>query len=104
VKKIQIAAGAHAKHAEISDGCIDLMLIPKADRGDLMSAMLSFETGEFATQKCVRYEKVLAFELEPDLTASNQAPLAIDGERLVARKITVENHNAFIDVFYDFGD
>jgi len=104
LKKIQIAPGPHAKDAELSDGCLDLILIPRVDRSDLMSAMLDFDSGKFADQKGVQYKKVLAFTLEPDLTQKIQAPIGVDGERLTATKISVQSHQAMVEVFYDFGD
>jgi len=101
IPKVLISPGALAKHAVINDGCIDLIFCDNVGRLNLLLLLTGIEDGKAADLPFVKYLKVKAFKLEPDIS-HRAAPIAIDGEKSNNLPVQVEVHKALCKIFYDW--
>lgn len=74
-----------APFSHLSDGLIDLFIIKKCTRSQLLSVFADLETGAFVnsalfnTGELIEYHKVQAFSIEP--LGSNKGVFGLDGEK-----------------------
>lgn len=88
-----------APEAKFNDGCIDLIILRKASRKELLSILLALEKGEHINHPLVEYKKVKSFVVESIGTDKDHLMFGVDGELTVSDYIQVEAHKEILNLF-----
>lgn len=88
-----------APHAVHSDGLMDLIIVRKASRSDLLKILLGLEKGTHIQNDLVEYIKVKSFTLKTNVNNKDHWMMGIDGEMIESDYIQVEMHKKMMTVF-----
>lgn len=86
-----------APHAEIGDDKIDVVVVRRASRWQLLKMLRKVYDGSHLSLPCVEYRQVSRFKIEHD----DQFPLNLDGEALGHAPFAVEMMPAALSLFAD---